>query len=201
MNLKTFAAVLLGTAALLALGAGAASATELCSTNTHPCTGTKYGTGTSLKAQLATGTTATLTTSIGNVVCTSATLAGKTTTAGSEVNTVEGEFTSETFSNCTLGSTACEVRSSGFPTFSIFATGGGNASVTVFFFRVWASCGSFINCEFSGGQWSLALTGGNPAHLTASKASMAGINGFFCPKEGLFDATYRVTSPAPLFAV
>jgi hypothetical protein len=198
---------LAGVAALIlmmGIGAGTASATELCSTNTSPCTGTKYGTGTKLTAQLKSGTAATLTTSIGNVVCKKSTLAGVTTSAGGPGTTpVSGEVTSLTFTECVFGSsTPCTVsvvnlpwkltaEKTGETTFNVIVSGSPGVTLV---------CGSFINCTFSQTSMTLSGTGGSPAIV---KATAIGLNrsGGLCPSTASFDAEYEVTSPKPLFAV
>jgi hypothetical protein len=196
-----------GAAALIltmAVGAATASATELCSTNTSPCTGTKYGTGTKLTGQLKSGTAATLTTSLGNVVCKKSTLAGVTTSAGGPGSTpVSGEVTGVTFTECILGaSTPCTVQVLNLPwkltaektgetTFNVVVSGSPGVTVV---------CGFLINCTFSQTSMTLSGTGGSPAIV---KATAIGLNrsGGFCPSTASFDAEYEVTSPKPLFAV
>jgi hypothetical protein len=191
-------------AGALAVGVGSAAATEFCSTNTSPCTGTMYGPGTELKGSLTSGKTAVLTNSIGNVTCTAATMAGKmTSTGGSGTTPISGEVTSVTWSSC-VGpfGTACTVQALNLPwkltgektgetTFNVVVSGSPGVTVV---------CGSFLNCTFS--QTSLTLSGvnGSPARVTANAVGL-NQSGGLCPKTASYDAEYNVTTPNPLYAV
>src|SRR5881227_2620158 len=86
------------------IGSGTASATELCSTNTSPCTGTKYSSGTTVTAQLKSGTSAVLTNSISNETCKKSTLDMTTTSSGGSgvsVGATMPKVSGMTFSECT----------------------------------------------------------------------------------------------------
>lgn len=193
--------------ALMAFGAGSASATELCSTNTSPCTGTKYGSGTVIKANLKSGTIANLTNSLGNVTCTTSTVEGKTSSAGGGTGVaVKGSITSLKFSNCTqdvFGSPSCTVTATGIPAaVQGVATGGGNGKMTTGTAGAEVVCLGFIECSFSAPGIELTTTGGNPAHVTASNEVLKiEEGGFLCPSEAKWDATYEVSTPKPLFLV
>ena len=189
--------------ALMAFGAGTASATKLCSTNTNPCTGTVYGKGTAIKTQLQAGTIANLTTSTGNVTCTTSSIEGKTTSGGGGTGVpVEGEITSLKFSSCTLdvfGSPSCTVTATGIPTkVEANATSNGNGTLSTGSAGATVNCAGWINCTFTAPGILLTVTGGNPAHVTATQEVLAG-SGVLCPSEARWDATYEVTAPKPLF--
>jgi hypothetical protein len=188
----------------MAFGTAAASATEFCSTNTSPCTGTMYGPGTKLSGKLTTGKVATLTNSISNITCKQAAMAGQmTTTGGSGTTPISGEVTAVTWTECTTSfGTACTVTVTGIPwkltgektgetTFKVVVSGSPGVTVV---------CGSLINCTFS--QTSLTLTGvnGSPARVTATAVGL-NTSGAFCPKTASYDAEYDVTAPNPLYAV
>jgi hypothetical protein len=201
-HLKILGLALVAALAVMAL-AGAASASAksiLCSTNTNPCTGTKYGTGTKLTSNLKSGTVATLTTSIGNVVCKKSTVSGVTTNGEGT-----GEITGLTFTECSLGSTSCTVSAVNLKYSATAITGtGGNGTLTVTpgsgIGNPGASvvCGSFINCTFSSSDISLGVTGGNPAIISANGVVL-NRSGGICPSTSTWDAEYEVTSPKPLF--
>lgn len=200
LALSSFALLVL----TLALGSATASATEFCSTNTSPCTGTMYGPGTELKGKLTTGKKAVLTNSLDTVSCSEATMAGKmTSTGGSGTTPISGEVTSVTWSQCidSFGN-ACTATVVGLPwkltgektgetTFNVVVSGSPGVTVV---------CGSLLNCTFS--QTSLTLSGvnGSPARVTATAVGL-NASGGFCPKSGSYDAEYDVTAPNPLYAV
>lgn len=205
---------MLGLAAVAAMalaafaGAGTASATELCSTNTSPCSGTKYLSGTKVAASLKTGTTAVLTAGFGSVSCTKSSMAGSTSTNGSATETVKGSITSLTFEGCTgpFGESCTNPKAEGLPyAAEIHATGGGNGTLTVSGAKVVVECGFTVNCRFSVATASLTVTGGNPnATAAASKIALTpeSIPGHEnCPTSATWTATYTVTAPSPLFVV
>jgi hypothetical protein len=201
-HIQTMGLAIVAALALMAIvGAASASASAvLCSTNTSPCTGTKYGSGTKISAQLKSGTHATLTTSITDVTCTKSTVGGVTNTAEGH-----GEITSFTFSGCTAASngSTCTVKTLNLNYTATANPGsltitpgpkGGNPGATV-------ECpGALINCTFTTSSITLGVTGGNPAIISASNESLQREGGF-CPSEAKWDATYEVTSPKPLFLV
>jgi len=204
---------MLGLAAVAALGlmamvgAGTASATELCSTNTSPCTGTMYPAGTVVSAQLKAGTVANLTNPISNVICQKSTTTGKTTTTGEKGVAVTGTIETLTFTECkTASGVACTVKAVNLSyTASITATGLGNGTLTVTKDSsgdpgATVECASLINCTFSTASASLGVTGGNPAIAKANGIALTP-KGLTCPLESHWDAEYEVTAPKPLFIV
>jgi hypothetical protein len=204
---------MLGLAGVVALGltamagASTASATELCSTNTSPCTGTVYTSGTAVSAQLKAGTVATLTNDISNVICQKSTAAGKTTSTSG--NAVTGTITSLGFTDCkTASGVPCAtVDTLNIPyAASITATVSGNGTLTVTKDLsgdpgVTVECASLINCTFSTASASLGVTGGNPAIAKANGIALTK-KGITCPiATPHWDAEYEVTAPKPLFIV
>jgi hypothetical protein len=207
-QLKLFGLAAVAALGLMAMaGAGTASATELCSTNTSPCTGTVYTSGTAVSAQLKAGTTATLTNTISNVICQRSTTTGRTTSTGGKGLAVTGTIESLGFTECrTASGVSCTVRTVHIPyAASITATGSGNGTLTV---RTdgtgdpgaTVECATVINCTFTTASASLGVTGGNPAIAKANGIALTG-NGITCPLESHWDAEYEVTAPRPLFIV
>ena len=205
--LKMVGLAAVAAAALMAVvGAGTASATELCSTNTTPCTGTKYGTGTTLKASLVTGTEAVLSTNLDTVKCAASTVEGKTTSAGgSGATVVKGEIVSPsglTFTSCkdSFGNT-CEVKAVNLP-YNAEVSGSGEAAELVVTSTAGAGatvkCGSIINCTFTTKSASLAVKGlATPPVASAEGISLARTGGL-CPSTSTWTAKYQITTPSPL---
>jgi hypothetical protein len=211
-HVKTLCLAAVASLALLAtVGAGAASASELCSTNTSPCSGTKYGAGTSIHGQLASGTTATLTSDLVSVHCTASTVGGEITNGGGAEEDVTGKITQLSFTSCkTGGGTNCTVTTVGIggtqtPHAVGLASGEGNGVMTVTPEAgdpnpgATVVCGLLINCTFRTPHIELDVTGGEPAHVTAAVEELQWSGGL-CPSEAFWDATYQV-SPSPLFLV
>jgi len=204
-HIKMMGLAIVAALALTAIaGAATASASAvLCSTNTDPCTGTKYGSGTKISAQLKSGTHATLTTSTTNVTCTKSTVAGSTNTAEGH-----GEISTFSFSGCTTSSgTACTVKAVNLNyTATANPSGGGNGTLTVSPGPKGGNpgasveCGALINCTFTVSSITLGVTGGNPATIVANNEPLERTGGF-CPSTANWHATYEVTSPKPLFLV
>lgn len=86
--------------AMLAPGAGTASATELCSTNTSPCMGTKYEAGKEIFGQMKAGTEAVFTIGATTVGCRLTTFKFKTSTAGGVGKPVSAKLEWLTFGEC-----------------------------------------------------------------------------------------------------
>ncbi len=206
---------MLGLAAVAAMalmafiGAGSASASELCSTNTAPCTGTMYPEKTAISAKLKGSTVATLTTSTGTVRCAKSTVGGETTNTGTTGEAVFGTITSLTFTECKLAFFfTCSIASVGLPaTAEVAATGGGKGSMTVTEDGsgepgATVECfGGGLNCTFTTPDITLDVNGGNPAIVVASQEELVA-EGTECPTEvSKWDAEYEVTAPKPLFVV
>jgi hypothetical protein len=207
-HLKMLGLAVVAAAAFMAvIGAGMASATELCSTATTPCSGTKYS-STTINAMLVPATWTTFTTSITTVTCTSSTIKAKTTSAGGAGATaVTGESTAFEFTGCTrTGGESCTVKSTNLGNVSI---SGGSASETAKFdynittkTGAHVECGFFINCTFS--VLSALLPSRNqvagmpiirPENLALAK------EGGLCPESATWNGTYEATEPTQLFVV
>lgn len=204
-HLKMLGLAVVAAAALMAVvGAGTASATELCSTATTPCSGTKYLSGTKIKA--VNTTNAVLTTSLTTVTCTASTVEGETTSSGG-ATAVTGKTTALTFTGCTrTGGEKCTVTSTSLGNASV---SGGSASTTgAFSYNVTSktganvTCGFFINCTFTTSSATLAgknQTTGMPT-VKAESISLAREGGI-CPSTSTWTATYEIVEPTPLFVV
>jgi hypothetical protein len=208
-HLKMLGLAVVASAALIAvIGAGSASATELCSTATTACSGTKYGKGTKLVAG-NTGNVV-LITRVTTITCTASTIEAETTSAGGAGTTaVTGKTTALTFTGCTrTGGEKCAVKSTNLGTVSL--TGGAASTTAGFNYNVTSktganvTCGFFINCTFFTEETT--LTGTNQASgkpvVKAEEEELAEEGGL-CPLEvfNTWTATYEITSPTPLFVV
>jgi hypothetical protein len=207
-HLKILGPAAVAAMALTALiGVSSSSAAELCSTNTSPCTGTIYGSSTSISANLKAGTTSRLTSNFGAITCKKSTMAGKTTNGEGH-----GEITTVSFTGCTdpFGG-SCTFNSVNPPfTVSTAATGGGNGTITTTATEahetegknpgMTVTCtGIGLNCTYSRAEMTLNVTGGNPATILAENESLEFTAGGFCPSETSWDYEYEITAPKPLF--
>jgi hypothetical protein len=203
--LKMLGLAAIAALALAAFGAGSASATVLCSTKTSPCTGTKYGAGTTIHTVEKVGTKPTLVTSITTVSCGKSTIHGHVTNGGSFSTTVTAEITSMTFTSCeTSSGTACTVTSTKGPwhgelhnltnpdgALTVKKAASEDPGATVV-------CGSLINCKFTTSLATLNVTGGAPAIVAAKNISLARSGGI-CPETATWSAEYEVKQPNPLY--
>lgn len=201
--------------ALMALvGATSASATVLCKetpTGFEPAIcppAATYGPGTEIKG---TAVDSVLTTSAGfpNVTCGhSATTAVTGTTGGAE-ETVTGQITALTFSEChtvSITPTPCTVTVEHTPyhaeihwtpeshdgTLTVESGGKGNPGASVL-------CSGVIECRFFKTLFELPVTGGNPAHVTAEEVGLSLESLGICPTSASWDATYEATSPTNIW--
>ncbi|HET8813521.1 MAG TPA: hypothetical protein VFM51_01025 [Solirubrobacterales bacterium] len=190
-------------AAMAMIGAGSASATKLCESNTAPCpAGETYGKGTSIKAQLVAGTSSTMSSGFVTIQCTSSSMSGKTTSAGGGAGVpVTGEITSVTWKNCTSGLGAC-TASALFTPWSAEVTGtGGSGTMSVSNAGGKFTCGG-VTCEYKASKASVSVTGGSPAIIKASGVSFSKVGGgFLCSSTATWTSEYEATSPNPLFIV
>lgn len=186
-------------AALMAfLGAGSASAAQLCATSGAgaECAGTgKFEYSGSITG---TSTNATLSTNLSNVECSdSATTIVANSSTGAPIL---GEVTALSFSGCQtegLVHTACTVTVKNLPysaslegkTLTVTDPVGAGAKVV---------CGTIISCEFLTSAANLAITNGEPTVAVAKEVALSHESGAICPSTATWDATYSVTSPAGL---
>jgi hypothetical protein len=204
---------ILGLAAVAAMalmafvGASSASATVLCNVSTSPCpAGGIYGSGQVIKG---TASNAELTsTGIGfpNVICGTSKTETKIENAGGAAATVTGQVTALTFENCkTSTGIECKVEVENLPyhaevhwteesdgTLTVKTGGTGNPGATVI-------CGTVISCTFSKSLFTLSVTGGNPAHVTAAQVPLELTKIGACPASATWDATYVATSPTSIW--
>jgi hypothetical protein len=184
-------------AALVVLGgAGTASATVICKTNTNPCS-EKYPAGTEIKASM-TGS-ASMTTTEGTVLdtCSGGELTGKTANSGSAAETVRGlvPATNLTWSNCT--NTVDTLAGGETETHAI--TGTVNGTYTASGFEVTVNTGLLGSCVFTAGQGTHigTVTGGLSA--TVDVIAVITRKTGLCPSTAKWVTTYNVTSPTPLY--
>jgi hypothetical protein len=196
--------------ALVGVGSAAAAGTTLCKTAETPCKAENhYGIGTAISGE---SSNATLTSSLGNVVCSKSTVGGKTTTTGSNKTNVEGTIDSLTFTSCTLttppflggGTHSCTVSSINTPYKAVVADlGATKGSMTVTGTPgAKVDCGaSVLRCQFTSSSVTLDVNSGNPATVVADKEPLIRTvyEGGICPSESAWDATYTVTAPKPLY--
>jgi hypothetical protein len=195
-------AAVAATALMAFVGAGTASATVLCSTNTTPCTGTKYGVGTKVESHLRAGTEAVFTGGFATLKCTEAITSGEVTNAGSSTATVVVKITTLDFTGCNCTMT---VLSNG--ELEVHYTSAGNGTLTGKNSSVTMNC-SGVSCIFgtaAAGPTIGPTTGGATASIKA-EAKLPYIAGdasnFTCTLGSgtyTWNATYDVTKPAPLF--
>jgi hypothetical protein len=202
---------MLGLAALAAaaltasVGAGTASATELCKVEGTPCT-ESYGTGTTLSSSLVKETEAVLTTNLDVVKCKESSVGGKTTSAGGSGTTaVKGEITSLSFTTCkdSVGNT-CEVKPVNLP-YEAEVSGSGETAEMGVKDSVGAGatviCGGVLNCTFTSKSLSLAVMGATTPPTVTAEAIPLERSGGVCPSTSTWTAKYTITAPTPLMVV
>ena len=190
--IKNLALAAIAAAAFMAfLGAGTASATQLCTDTAGICT--EYSgniTGTS--------TDATLTTDLANVECSdSATTINASSSTGAPIT---GEVTALSFTGCQtegLVHIPCTVTVKNLPysaelegkTLTVTDAMGAGATV---------HCGTVLKCEFLTTKAQLAITNGEPTIAVAKDVALSHDTGPICPSTATWKATYAVTSPTGL---
>jgi hypothetical protein len=196
-KIKTLGLAAVATMALMAfLGAGSASATVLCKTaETVGCSasGWDYPAGTNL---VATSTNLTITSSTEPVTCKHSVFEGKTENTGSATATVtsEGEV-SVSFKECnhrfdTIKGGTLEIHHS--PEKSAAVTSK-NMSVTTSIFGI--SC--VYGTPASGLKIGDYTNASGIIDVSATVEKKEG--GFLCPGSPLWEGTYTVTSPSPVY--
>jgi len=197
--------------ALMAFAASSASAKVCATTGTgEACTTGKVYSG-AIEATLKTGTSATLTatnssgSSVSTVTCTSSTVKG--TVTGS---TGAGKISSFTFATCS--SAACPNGVTASTTASTTnewpaqatATGSGNGTLAVEKVEGSFVCGTIlgnITCTYKTAKATTTVTGGEPAHVTATSIPLERVSGAeaTCGTKADWSGTYVVTNPASLW--
>jgi len=189
--IKNLALAAIAAAAFMAfLGAGTASATQLCTDSGEVCTeysGTITGTSTN----------ATLATNLANVECSdSATTIVANSSTGAPIL---GEVTGLEFTGCRteVGLVPCTVTVKNLPyggsvegkTLTVTDPVGAGAKVV---------CGTVLSCEFLTKSASLSITNGSPTVAVAKEVQLSHETGAICPSTATWSATYSVTSPTGL---
>jgi hypothetical protein len=191
-RIENLALAAIAAAAIMAiLGAGTASATQLCTDSGGVCT--EYSgnvTGTS--------TNATLATNLVNVECedSHATVNASSSTG----EPILGEVTALSFTGChTEGPfpTQCSVTVKNAPysaslertTLTITDPAGAGTKVV---------CGTLLSCEFLTTKATLSITNGNPTTARAEKVELSHEAGAICSTTATWSATYSVVSPTGL---
>jgi len=201
-HLKMLGLAIMAAAALTALlGAGTASATELCSTNTSPCSGTMYGPGTELEANLS--GTAILETTGGTVLdeCTGGGVAGTITNTGGASETVKASIPTAglTWIGCTRTTTTTEGGELEIHTDDAEPDGNGTLTAKGFTVQIATVLGTCTYGFSSATASDLGtLKGGNPATIEISTI-VPRKTGTLCPAEARWTAKYEVAKPQPLY--
>jgi hypothetical protein len=183
------------------IGAGSASATVLCKTALKEgcaASGWDYPTGTEIDISLV-GTTSTSGTG-GELLdtCTEGTNRGTTTNTGGSNETVDWnllEFFSKscTHTTDTIANGSLEVH---------WISGGTNGTVTVKGTQATKIIPGGVSCTYGAGAEGTdlgTLTGGNPATLHVETALPKLAGSFLCPGDVVWNGSYVVTSPQPLY--
>jgi hypothetical protein len=192
-HLKMLGLAAIAAMALMAFGAGTASATTLFTDSAKTI---HYAKGTSVSGSLTTGTSAILTDGNKNelITCTESTVSGKTTeTSGKPLG---GPIDQLTFNKC---SGTVVVVSKG--SLSIEYTSGSNGSVSGSGSEV--TVGIFgTSCTYGTGTGTKlgSITGGVEPKLNIAAVNLSKTaGGFLCPSSAGWDAEYTVTTPHALY--
>jgi hypothetical protein len=208
-HLKMLGLAVVAAAALTAVfGAGSASATELCSTNTNPCTGTMYPAGTVIHADLKAGTEAVLTAGFATVKCSVSTVEIKTTNTGGAGETVKGNIEALTFPEASCN---CKVTITAKGSGEIHTdkeVSDGNGTLTGTGTRATINC-SGVSCIFGTEGTDIGTLHGSATDpiLTANaslKYFAGDASNFVCTLgsgTGSWKAEYTVTKPLGLFVI
>ena len=189
--IKNLALAAIAAAALMAfIGAGTASATQLCTDSGGICT--EYSGNITGKS-----TNATLATNLANVECSeSATTMNASSSTGAPIT---GETTALSFTGCRTEVTLipCTVTVRNLPynaslegkTLTVTDAVGAGAKVV---------CGTVLSCEFLTTKAELTITNGEPTVAKAENVGLSHETGAICPSTATWSATYAVTSPTGL---
>lgn len=190
---------MLGLAAVAAMavmafvGAGTASADELCTKNENPCaTANKI---TTIHATLTAGKTAILETTEGTVLdtCTEGTIHAVVSTQGTGVDPITGTIDALTWGS---GTTPCTFTTDTIKTGTLTATNSGtgtNGNVTGIGNEVTVNTGLFGSCVFTTGTGTKlgTITGGtNKLAINTVVTKVSGL----CPSSARWTAEYTITN-------
>lgn len=214
MRLKIIGLAAVAAMALMAFAASSATAKVCSGEGTgEACAGShgKIYTGT-IEASLKSGTSATLTatnssgSTVSTVACTTSVVKGSVTNG----STGAGNINSFTFANCSSaacpnGVTASTTASSS-NLWPALATTGTAPNGTLAVEKVDGSfvCGSVfgqITCRYSTTKATTTVTGGAPAHVTATNIPLGLVSGLaaICGEKADWSGTYVVTKPSSLY--
>jgi hypothetical protein len=189
--IKNLTLAAIAAAALMAfVGAGTASATQLCTDSGGICTeysGTIKGTSTN----------ATFATNLANVECAHS---ATTIVANSSTGTpILGEVTALDFTECQteVVHTPCMVTTKNLPynaslegrTLTISDPVGVGVKIV---------CNTVLSCEFLTNSANLTITNGSPTVVQAENVALNHETGAICPATASWSATYAVTAPSGL---
>jgi len=191
-------AAIVGAAFMAFLGAGTASATQLCAfAGAGPECAGAAGKFEYSGAITGTSTNATLTTNLFNLECSDS---HATITASSSTGApILGEVTALSFTGCRTEMTLnpCTVTVRNLPysaslegkTLTVTDPVGAGAKMV---------CGTWLSCEFLTEKAALAIANGEPTVATAKEVELSHENGAICPSRATWSATYSTVSPEGL---
>jgi len=186
------------------LGAGTASASTICSTTANPCPAAQvWPVGTVIDFSIPAGSNAVLKDTSNNELdkCTSSTVKGKITNAGSSTATVTGSVEELTWGGCTF--TTNTVSKSNLEVHQIAGTSNGTVTSDGTF-EVTINTGAFGSCIYgvaSGVDLGTITEGKSAPNVPTATfeanavATRFGSN-FLCPSTSRWTGTYVLTSPA-----
>jgi hypothetical protein len=198
---KAFGLAAMAALALTAfLGASSVSATTLCTQTETPCAAANQYTTTQdkeIEATLETGTTTTLKTTTGSIedTCSTSTVKGEITNAGSPTTTVAGKVTEIMFGGCTSPTVPNNAAACNLEVHNIAGTDNGTltgsgCTVTVFLFGV-------FDCKYGLGNGTHlgTVTGGAMGTIDINAVVVLIDNSPLCPSTAVWEAKYTVTKP------
>jgi hypothetical protein len=190
--MKHLKMIALAAMALMAF-AGSASATVIKSGTTT------LGTGTEIKASVAAGGTARLTTTEGTVLneCTESTLVGKTSNTGGAAETVKGTVAAGALNWSGCNSTVDTLEGGELEIHHVAGTTNGTLTAKGFTITV---TGPFGSCVFTAGAGTDmgTLTGSTTGNATMDVNAVVTKTSGLCPNSARWVARYTVTSPTKL---
>lgn len=193
-------AVVTATALMACVGSSTASATVLCSTTTSPCT-SKWPTGSKLTFNLSSGGSSKIVTTDEKTTletCSSGSVEGEVTNAGSSTTTVTVRWLKWTFGICSFPITITIIGASEFHySFPIHLTVTGDSEIKWTIHTV-----LFGSCAygFTAGTSLGTVAGGSPATFTANAVAkkLTGSEAA-CPETAKWTASYTQSGSTSLF--
>jgi len=201
--LKASGLVAMAAAALIAiLGAGSASATTICTQTETPCAPANQYTTTQdniIEASLEEKTSVTWEHTGGPVVdtCTSSTIKGEITNAGSSTTTVKIKVTETTFGGCKDPTSANNAATCTLEVHNIVNTDHGTVTASGCTITI-IEGGGTVTCRYgyANGAHLGILTGGAMGTLDINALLVKiDTSSFLCPETEVLEAEYTVTKP------